>query len=147
MGREATSVLQGSVLGVMAGAISVAGVMAGTGAVVAAIERAGVVECATGGLIIGSIAGAAGGAIGGWSRCSTSRLVSVSRAATASAFAALIVWFGVWGPPLDRLAILALVLVGLCGGVAIGDRVARTFVFAKARSYGASSSRNPSSMG
>jgi|SRR5271157_4331140 len=131
MGREASSVLWGTVLGVMAGAFSIAGAMAAAGAVVAAVVRAGAVECATGGLIIGSIAGAAGGTIGGWSRGATGRPASISRAATASALAALFVWFGVWGPPLDRLAILALVLVGLCGGVAIGDRVAREFVHTK----------------
>ena len=76
MGREASSVLWGTVLGVMAGAFSIAGAMAAAGAVVAAVVRAGAVECATGGLIIGSIAGAAGGAIGGWSRA---RLAALRR--------------------------------------------------------------------
>jgi hypothetical protein len=140
MSGQATSALGGAVLGLIAGAVSIAGVLSATGAVVATIVKAGVPQCATGGAIVGAIAGAiagaVGGVIGGGSRGATGLPSPVARTAAASAFAALVVLLLVWGPLPERLVILALVLPGLWGGVAIGDRAAKRVVQVKPKPPG-----------
>jgi hypothetical protein len=123
MGNRASSAL-GAALGVVAGAVTVGGAMAAVGAVLAVLLCAGVAECATGGLIIGSIFGAVGGVLGGWARGASGRAVPAARVAIVAALAAVLVLFGIWGPFVEKLVILFLAFDSLVAGVVIGDRAA-----------------------
>lgn len=119
------SAVAGATVGGVAGGLGLAVTAAALFAAFAVGVGWGIGECTTGGAIVGSIAGAAGGALAGWCRASTGRPASATHVTIASAVALIVVMLAVWGALGETLMILALALVSLGGGAAVGDRVVR----------------------
>ena len=115
----------GGVLGAVCGAGVLAVLLATSCGFLAAMMRMGIYECSISGAILGAIFGGIGGTTGGSFRGATGRPTSAMALAISASATMVPIWFLVWGSTLDRVIILALALLGLFGGLVVGDRVAR----------------------